>query len=209
MSLFSLFFGKRNTEELEQMHREFISQMQALRQDMQTVHRSIIEEIRQLSSSINASHAKQVEQGQVLAEGVRQSSKSVEALHECIDRLNTPVSRIRPLSDAMVRLQESVGTLSSQISQLLSPPLPVYDGKLDASHAKFVQKTQFATDAITQQKSAYKEMQQNFQEAQKQSNEKQRDFYDVAKDVPSPFDQQTDEIQTLEQEEDDDPPEAR
>src|SRR5882762_10790892 len=111
MPLFSLFSGKKDASQLEQARREFISQVQALRQDIQVVQQGLIEEMRQLSSSINASHTKQIEQVQVIAEGIRRSSKSIETLRESIDKLQSPVSQIRLLSDATKQLQEKVELL--------------------------------------------------------------------------------------------------
>ncbi|SRR6266550_1156888 len=193
MPLFSLFSGKRNTEELERTRREFISQMQALRQDMQKAQQSLVEEIRQLSNSINASHATQLERTQVLVEGVRRSSKSIETLHECIEKLTPPVSQIRLLSDAIKQLQKNVESIPLRISQLLRPvpPTAVYNGKLDESHAGYLIKTREAKDA-------YQTRAEVFGKAQQEQDKAHRELHDVIKNLPPPvvIEQETGEQET-------------
>jgi DNA repair exonuclease SbcCD ATPase subunit len=143
MPLFSLFSGKKDDKQLEQTCREFISQIQALRQDIQAMQQSLIEEMRQLSSSINTSHAKQLEQVQALIEGVRRSSKSTETLRESIDKLHSLVSQIRPLSDAIASLQEQVKDLSERL-----PFLPAGERNIDNLFRIRSQSAVVATSAV-------------------------------------------------------------
>jgi|SRR5882762_811386 len=188
MPLFSLFSGKKDASQLEQARREFISQVQALRQDIQVVQQGLIEEMRQLSSSVNASHAKQIEQVQVLAEGIRRSSKSIETLRESTDKLHSSVSYTRLLADTITQLQEKVESIPSQISQLL-PPIPptvVYNGKLDEYRANRIDATKLARTVAEQQMAATQTWENELRTVQDEHDKEYKEFYGVLKRMLSP-----------------------
>ena len=124
MSFFSLFSRKNNVEQqVEQLRTELHQQMQGLQQ-------VIIGEIRQASKGTSAVFNDQVEK---MHKDVRQTSKNIDTIHDCIDRLHPPLAHIEPLKEQvsqlctemklLVIIREEIKQLQKQIAQLVSPDI--------------------------------------------------------------------------------------
>lgn len=188
----SWFSRKNDDEHVAQIRREFIGQMQILQQNIQGLQQQFTEEIQQL---------KNVEEvrGKSLAEEMYQLKQQ-------------RVSYWSTAQSTIDHMQRQVGELSKRISRFAPDPLPAGEKNLGELHALDIQKAQIANRAITEYGSTHQEIEKAFDIAQQKRNKEQENLHISVMNLFSSNERDTDKLQALDSEEDDEqeenPPET-